>query len=48
LKPYPVETIYPLTYFEDQKYLEARRSLISIIAEIKNGLLKDSDTAHFD
>ncbi len=48
LKPYSVETIYPLNYFEDQKYLEARRSLINIISEIKNGLLKDSDTAHFD
>ncbi|WP_291493812.1 acyl-CoA thioesterase [Desulfurella sp.] len=48
LKPYPVETIYPLTYFEDQKYLEARRSLTAIISEIKNGLLKESDLAHFD
>lgn len=48
LQPYPVETIYPTTYIEDQKYLEARRSLYSIISDIKNGLLKESDLAHFD
>ncbi|MGC9257976.1 hotdog domain-containing protein [Desulfurella sp.] len=48
LKPHPVETIYPITYFEDQKYLEARRSLTSIFTDIKGGLLKESELAHFD
>ncbi len=48
LKPHPVETIYPITYFEDKKYLEAHRSLTEIISEIKDGLLKESDIAHFD
>lgn len=47
LKPYPVAQIYPITYFEDEKYLNAKRSLNSIILEIKNGLLKNVDIRQF-
>ena len=42
LKPYEVERIYPTTYFEDEKYLQARRSLISMMPTLKNGILKQN------
>ncbi len=39
MQPHDVEKIYPTTYFEDEKYLQAQRSLTSIMPAIKNGIL---------
>ncbi len=48
LKPYDVDKIYPTTYFEDEKYLQARRSLMSMMTTIKNGILSKDIVNEFD
>jgi len=48
LKPQEVDTIYPTTYFEDEKYLQARRSLMYIISTIKDGLINNNNINQLD
>ncbi len=43
LNPYTVPEVYPTTYAEDRRYLEAKRSLDSIVHEIHSGLLKKAE-----